>query len=182
METAEKVLYFDYVIKRLMDWHVEETGLYETNDLSKLKVMQLLYFIVSADTVCGTSMLAEKVFTKFCVMKYGHVELDIYDFMKTYNGATYSYRIDRYSTEWYREQPAEYLLEGPMRAIDTALAYLRQINGNLIRMNGSEFIRLSRSWDSWKQFMGRDKTHTRLSWPVPAYYMQVEEKRFGSLQ
>lgn len=181
METSKKVLYFDYVVTRLIDWHVEETGIEDFNDLSRLKVMQLLYFITSADIVCGSSLLAAKIFTNFCVMKYGHVESDIYGFMNVYNGHTYSYHIGNEKGKGailYQQPRLDYLLEVPMRAIDKAIAYLKQTNEDLIRMEGSDFIHLSRRWDSWQEFMGKDRTHNRGSYSIPFSYMLGEEKKF----
>jgi hypothetical protein len=89
---AEKEQAFGYICLQLANWYVEQSKIKpeefnQKNDLSVLKVMKLLFFIVS------TSPELLEVFNNWWAVPYGHEEADVKKILLEqkveYEGKTY---------------------------------------------------------------------------------------------
>ncbi|HNM25789.1 MAG TPA: hypothetical protein PKL15_10175, partial [Saprospiraceae bacterium] len=87
MPYSNKILAFEFVLNELMDWHKELTGNETKNDFSILKSLKLLFFVSAARTNSSNhSVLLEDVFTNYVAMPYGHVESDVYAYLREARG------------------------------------------------------------------------------------------------
>lgn len=74
VQSQTKLKTFEYLIDTIIE---KKNGVYD--DLSKLKIIKILFFIVSASIKIDPINNLLKIFDKFYALKYGHVELDIYN-------------------------------------------------------------------------------------------------------
>ena len=95
MENEQKILYFQYTIKRLLAWYKNMHGTDSENDISTIKALKLLFFVTAVKASKNDdNTLVDNVFSNYVAMPYGHVEYDIYSELKATNGTLEFYRID----------------------------------------------------------------------------------------
>lgn len=144
-----KIEAFEYVLFKLVEWYNEECSFTETNDISTLKALKLLFFVSSVNTIKESKdTLLDSPFNNFVAMPYGHVESDIYDAIK--KDSLVNTLIKNNSTQIEKE---DFIIKLPieLRAkIDTSIESLKQINRKLIKLTAFELVELSHRWFSWK--------------------------------
>lgn len=174
----EKKLAFEYFIFKLHEWFNELQPNINSNDLSTLKILKLLFFGTAINSNESDSIL-DTTFNKFCAMPYGHVESDIYKMIQSGDKFERIELYNRYST----------IIENPnwptaekniFSKIDSAIDSLKLANINLILMSSSDLVNLSHQWYSWQFYFNKAKSKGTFSEFIPADIIK-KEKKFYSL-
>ncbi|HTO16615.1 MAG TPA: hypothetical protein VLZ83_12650 [Edaphocola sp.] len=143
-----KISAFEYLLFKLVEWNKELTG-NDKNDISVLKALKLLFFVSAVGTTKDSeSSLLDDLFNDFVAMPYGHVESEIYDFIK--NGSLPNITINNTSTIIKDTFNANTIDKTIRFRIDEAVNKLKSINIDLIRYSSFDLVDLSHSWYSWQ--------------------------------
>lgn len=157
-QNKTKILAFEYLVYRLIEWYNEVTPLSETmtSHFSRLSVLKLLFLTAaikddSIDDVNKKDLLG--TFNKFCAMQYGPVEIDVYSAIV--NDTLSIYRLSNKSIEVKRDVDRAFHNMPDMlrQSIDNALNILRSKNANIIRYNATQLVNITHKWQSWQNAM-----------------------------
>jgi uncharacterized phage-associated protein len=175
----EKIIAFEYVLFKLIDWQREANPDNQNNDISTLKALKLLFFVSAVGTKKDSAeTLLDIVFDDFVAMPYGHVESDVYAAIKS-GSLSYSI-INNSQTSKIGEPDFRALLDANVISkIDTAFEELKNKNPKLINMNAFDLVELSHSWYSWKYYFARAKRNHTFSESIPTEIIKAEEKIFS---
>ncbi|AMA49983.1 type II toxin-antitoxin system antitoxin SocA domain-containing protein [Flavobacterium covae] len=145
-----KLLAFEYSVYQLHNWYKEVYGNSETNDLSTLKVLKLLFFISAVNSDKNThNTLIDLIFNKFWAMPYGHVESEVYDFIK--NGQIKNITLNNSSSSILNLDNILKLDLNSKNMIDKNIKLLKEINIDLIKYSSIDLVELSHRWYSWQK-------------------------------
>lgn len=180
--SARKLNSFEYILKSLLEWNLAVKGT-ETNDLSILKSLKMLFFVSAAKSSAQTeSLLLDDVFNKFVAMPFGHVESDIYNEIKNRNGDLNYFIIDNNSTKRKPDTDIELLvteIDQHVKAeIDGAVRFLKENYPLLILMPPFDLVNLSHLWFSWKSHYRRANEMGGKSRLIPSEDIKKEDKIF----
>jgi len=182
METRIKILHFEYVVKKLLDWYYEQSKDRTTNDLNILKVLKLHFFVSSARSHVAENLL-DKVFNNYVAMPYGHVEGDIYDALVSNKGHLNFFIIDNNSTQIIQganlSDLENQLITENKSEIDLSVQELKNRNKNLILMRAFELVDLSHSWYSWRKNFYEAQASQKLSQAIPIEDIKKEAKIYS---
>ncbi len=180
MATKEKIQAFEFVVFKLVNWYKTQNSIIDdgiftaTNDLNKLKVIKL-HFFVSAVNSKSNSLL--NVFDNFYAMPYGHVESDIYSNWNNFD----FYNIQNKSLTVLKnitEKDFIFLSYELKAEISEAVESLKKINSELINYNSLQLVELSHKWFSWKSMFSYAKSNHRYSEYIPSSLIKEENKTF----
>lgn len=139
---------FQHLIDELLNWYSQEKNI-EKNDFSILKSLKLLFFVSAASTDLGEDSLLNNIFNDFYALPYGHVESEIYDYIKNpKNNDRYTITKVKTIINQNIELPSIRLKD--KKRIQDSVFILKHLNYNIIFMNHFELVELSHKWDSWK--------------------------------
>ena len=173
MDIQGKLNSLDYIINKVSDWYVEAGGDLDSNDLSKLKITKLLFFISAISTSRENPGLLN-TFDNFVAMPYGHVESDIQD--NTDNSVHYSISKDGLLYKNGIVGFNSLINDGLEMEIDVAIEKLKTINFELVKYDPFELVDLSHRWQSWKTVFSLAKRNGRYSMKIPKEMIMVEPK------
>lgn len=168
----KKKIAVNYFIKKLLEW-----GKYkENNDLSTLKVLKLLFFCSAVDSKKDkNSILLDDVFNNFFAMPYGHVESEVYNFIKR-NELVYIINNKKAEIKEGVYLNFDNLNTEVKSCLDSSIESLKKINSNLINMNSFELVELSHNWFSWKYYYGVARDKNSYSEKIPSDIIKSEQK------
>jgi hypothetical protein len=172
---------FQYSMHLFLEWHKEKKGHEWPNDLSILKTMKLLFFMVAADsTPAGDGVLLKQVFTDFRALPYGHVEGEIYSEINRCHGKFSHFTIDTNETRRIEGAGMDELTieEEYKHAMDQAIHTLKIQNPDLIVMKPFDLVELSHQWFSWKSNFMKARKENKYSREIPAEDIRREWKVF----
>ena len=184
MAPNNRLLYFEYTLKKLLEWNSSFTGSEEINDFSILKCLKLLFFVSAAKAAENiSSPLLEEVFDNYYAMPYGHVESNIYDVLKKQGGSLTYYCIDNYRT---RRMEGKDNFED-FRQLDfnitqdilDSIEIIKYKNPNLVQLSAFELVELSHAWYSWQKYYNLAKANGQASMQIPASIIKSEDKLFS---
>lgn len=169
---------FEYVLYKLVLWYKDAyTSSNETNDISVLKALKLLFFISAVDTTKDShNTLLDDVFNNFVAMPYGHVESEVYSIIK--KGELQGVSINNYRTEITAFNP-EIVNVDLRHRIDSSINKLQNINFNLIKYSSFNLVDLSHTWYSWQYFYNIALNSHSKSYPIESEYIKSEEKIYS---
>lgn len=172
----DKLIPFNYIVNQIIIWYNDQGGDFEKNDLSKLKLTKLLFFISAASTMSGKLGLLN-IFDNFYAMPYGHVESEIQDRMEQ----SIYYEISRNKLAFKPNYNGfvnniEDTLVTEM--IDFAIKDLKKINSELVLYDPFKLVELSHEWQSWKTVFSLAKRHGKFSMKIPHEMIISEPKIF----
>jgi uncharacterized phage-associated protein len=153
-----KISAFQYVLHLLLNWYESETGHEESNDLSILKALKLLFFVTAADIIANKEIeksLLLTVFDRYHALPLGHVESDVYDVIQASEGALSHFLLDNDGCT--RNPDADFEeLKGNLdyeiiERIESAVKWLQRFNKKLIVMEAFQLVDLSHQWYSWQR-------------------------------
>lgn len=174
MTPEQKIPYLEYLTILLLKWHNEITGS-NSNDLSTLKVLKLLFFVSAVNTTRKSdNSILDKVFNNFVAMPYGHVESDVYSLIK--NDEIENVKIDKDSSQIINDNILHYELLEYSNLIKKSLEDLKEINPNLIKASSFDLVDLSHSWYSWQLYYSKAREENVYSKPIPVIAIKGEEK------
>lgn len=180
-----KILSFEYVLKCLLEWHKEEShSNNNTNDISILKALKLLFFVSAARTIKDTpNLLLDDVFNDYRAMPFGHVESGILNAIKDRDGRLTYYIINNQSTTLIEGAKPENIKQeigvDIANEINASIEYLKRKNPRLILMSQFELVDLSHIWFSWKHYFDQGKKVGLRSFPIPSDAIKEEDKIFS---
>ena len=134
----KKVEYFNAFLIELLKWYKEENA-GEKNDLSKLKVLKLLFLWASKNEK------ALDVFDKFVAWDLWPVEKDIYISIKEKNSDLY-FEVTNSSSSKIEDWTVS--VEAKEVAIEM-INFLKDMNENLIRESASSLVDITHKWNCW---------------------------------
>lgn len=157
-KTTTKILAFEYLVCRLIEWHKEVASTAEevSSHFSRLSVLKLLFLSAAIkDETVGDIDKKDLLgtFNNFCAMQYGPVEIDVYSAIV--NDTLSIYRLSNKSIEVKRDinRAFDNLSIELRQSIDKALNILRVKNANIIRYNASQLVNITHKWQSWQNAM-----------------------------
>lgn len=171
-----KVNHFEYTVYQLHNWYKEAYGSTDQNDLSILKVLKLLFF-VSAVGVDKNSQdtLIDEVFDNFVAMPYGHVESDVYSFIKNKHLQNVSLDTSE-STILNSSLILSSVDQIVSEKINQSIKLLKEVNFDLIKLSSFELVELSHRWYSWQKNFKIAKSKGYFSTPIPKEEIKGEIK------
>lgn len=183
MEPNLRILYFEYILLKLIQWH-KECSKSATNDISILKSLKLLFFVSAAkSSESHKSNLLEDVFMDFVAMPYGHVEGFVYNYIREKNGVLTYFTINNQGAELNDGARIEQLIadikETVRIEIDESIKYLRIQNPHLILMPPFDLVNLSHAWYSWQEFYKKAIREKKGSYQIPPEVIKSEVKIFS---
>ncbi len=174
MEERRKIQAFEYLVYKLLEWY-SSCSERENNDLSILKVLKLLFFSSAINTKKDTrSVLLDNTFDSFYAMPYGHVESDVYNFIKRQELQFYT--ITKIETQKKKDFDFFDLNLEVKNEIDKSIKSLKEKNENLILMDSFELVELSHTWFSWKYCYDLARKKGVFSEKIPAEIIKSENK------
>jgi hypothetical protein len=183
MNVDQKVLHFEYTIKKLIEWYVSLGKDEVTNNFSVLKSLKLLFFVSAARAEpLKKSILLEDVFDEYYAMPYGHVESSIYHDIKTKNGILNYYKIDNAKTIKLinsNEAIFDNLDPDIKDEIDASINYLKSRNSQLVKWPPFDLVNLSHAWYSWQKYYHMAKEYGVQSNKIPYNIIKNEDKIFN---
>lgn len=180
---------FEYIVYLLICWYKERRGISSDsafnndNDISKLKVLKLLFFVVAVN---GDKNSLLEVFT-FYALPYGHVEDDIYNLIDGVDGQELQrYTIDTSKTI-IKESYIEQLLGSFHEDIQSlhyieakaAVEKLRDINPNLIEEEAFDLVEISHLWFSWRSTFAYARAIGRFKEKILVSLIKQDNKIFS---
>ena len=173
MSDTIKIQAFEYLVSKLLEWYNDSSS-NNGNDLSILKVLKLTFFTSAVGTnKDSNNTLLDTVFNNYVAMPYGHVESDIYRFIKT--NRLVNIRIDNRQTVLLNDT-LDNLESSLKKEIDNSISLLKSINFDLINLSSFELVDLSHTWYSWQKYYSIAKEHHRNSESIPTDVIKSEDK------
>lgn len=183
MQPSNKIQYFEYFLHSVYNL----VGKTEQNDLSRLKLLKLLFFTTAARTKPGGDNILLNVFGNIHAMPYGHVESDIYIALRDKPESLKFYEVDADGTKCKSNQSLmiDSSIQGELRQdikdeIDLSIKVLLQYNTNILRETAYNLVELSHQWYSWKKNYAEAMAKKKYSTPIPKEDI-IEETKFFTL-
>lgn len=180
-----KILYFEYILKRLLQWYAEYNQKESPNDFSILKSLKLLFFVAASSShmQARKSRLLNEIFNDFVAMPYGHVESNLYDILKRRKGDLNFFTITNKELTSKDQSNLGLALGGVdqeiLAEIDAAIAYLKKLNPRLVLLSPFDLVNLSHAWHSWKSYYNRALLNSSQSERIPVSIIESEDKVFN---
>lgn len=175
--SGKKKIAFEYIVLQLLKWYQEENpkkDAYVDNDLSKLKVLKLLFFVSAVNANDDNDGLLDTFI--FHAMPYGHVELDIYDNMDNFEIV----EINNERTIIKSIPPKNYfeVIKDIISKVDQSISLLKQKNKDLINYKAFKLVELSHLWFSWNTAYEFAQKNNKNIFEIPNSLIKTEIKQY----
>ncbi|MBC3538743.1 hypothetical protein ACFSC6_20050 [Rufibacter sediminis] len=174
----DKVRGFEYVIHQLKNWH---DTVYEhhpvENDLSKLKVIKLHFFISAVCAGSDDDLL--NFFDCFYAMPYGHVEGEVYSNLDKMEAFKLTERRLEIRENFNKDEYFKLIDIGIKNKIDNSIAKLKEININLVKYVAMDLVELSHNWYSWRAMYNLARSFNKQSIAIPVEVIRNEPKIYS---
>ncbi len=175
---------FEYVLFKLIEWYnlnnhsLNYLEFNSTNDLSKLKILKLHFFVTTVNAKNNNLL---DVFNNFYAMPYGHVESDIYNELSRLERYVVSNRNVIIKDLYLENLNLSFeLLESKIKLdIDSAVETLKLKNSELINLSALDLVEISHHYFSWKYTFNHARVSKRFSEPIPVDLIKDEIKYFA---
>ncbi|WP_342084798.1 hypothetical protein [Dyadobacter sp. OTU695] len=174
-DKALKILAFEYLIDGFVKWHQQvRPKVSVESTFTKLKLIKLLFFVSAVDSERPSKGLLD-IFHKFSALPFGHVESDVYDFLRlcskysvSKEGLSYNVVNDNYfdAINPYKER------------LNEAIEALKNKNLELVAYSASSLVELSHQWYSWKSTFALARSMNKYSLPIKTDTIRNESKIF----
>jgi len=151
MERSKKLQYFEYLVKKYIDWYKDISNGLEIHSaaFTRLKLQKLLFLSAAINAVENNIGLLS-VFDDFYAMQYGPVESDIYNAMMNNEFTTLSF-FERYMTvTGDMSNIVQGLDDSIVTMIDEAITQLKSQNNQLITFPAYKLVEITHKWKSWQ--------------------------------
>jgi len=189
---------FTYIVYKLDKWYKEENNISNNeNNFSLLKIMKLLFFVVTASIEIDKSdnkssnllinndkKLNNFLFDKFSALPLGHVESEIYNNIKSKELQNFvEITIEKSSIiENLVNVESEIYNQGLIdlkQIIDGSIEFLKNKNSKLILESHSQLIDLSHKHFSWVYYFDMARKFNKSSQQIPNDIIIKEHKFFS---
>ncbi|MFL0171638.1 hypothetical protein [Tenacibaculum maritimum] len=170
-----KIQAFEYLISKLIEWY-NQSNSNRDNDLSVLKVLKLTFFVSAVGTDSNSEdTLLDNVFDNFVAMPYGHVESDMYTFMK--RDVLPNFKITNRETTLKEDGSLSPTCDSSIKEnIDNSISLLKTINKDLINLSSFDLVDLSHTWYTWQKFYSLAQSKGSNSESIPVEEIKREDK------
>lgn len=151
-----KIEAFEYILYQLREWYQSAFHNPDSNDISVLKAMKLLFFVANIDKASDSNESPSDlldIFDEFQAWQYGHVEADVYNNLKISNnicldrnGLTINENGEKNIQKWARRN------NNLVKRIDNSIEALKKENFNLIKEKAFDLVNISHSYFSWNYY------------------------------
>ena len=180
----EKKEAFEYVLFKLTEWFKTTHKLgnnmdfNSSNDLSKLKIIKLHFFISAVNSKNNTLL---ELFNNFYAMPYGHVESDIYKEINVLERFTVSANSLNIKENYIETISNSFpnLDADTKAAVDTAVMVLEKENSDIINLSALDLVDISHTYFSWKYMFNIARVNDRYSEYIPTQLIKDETKYFS---
>ncbi|WP_297097813.1 type II toxin-antitoxin system antitoxin SocA domain-containing protein [uncultured Draconibacterium sp.] len=169
MAYSDKLAAFEFLLKQLENWYIEAFGSFENNNLSRLKVFKIHFFVCTVSAKDESTNLLE-VFNNFYALPFGPVESDVYNSISELK----YYRLGKDSLSI--KNPFINELDSPEteNKIKESIRILKELNFDLIGASAFELVNLSHTFDSWQRAYSFAKHLHKNSFKIPDNLIEVE--------
>lgn len=149
-----KLICFEYIIYRLLDWYRELRPLDSSYvSFTRLKILKLLFFVAAIRENKEMQDLLD-IFNNFYAMQHGPVESDIYNAMVNSELKYYSFKSRSIEINGCINENCFDTLDKTIRnRVDISINLLRRQNQDIVTYTASQLVNLSHKWDSWQLAM-----------------------------
>jgi uncharacterized phage-associated protein len=176
MTKEDKIPYVDFTIRSLLKWH-NDFCKKDSNDLSTLKVLKLIFFVTAVDTHSDSQdSLLDTVFDNFYAMPYGHVESDVYSIIK--ESMIEGVSTNNKNTTIFSNMTCT-LDKTISNKIENSINKLKELNPHLIELTSFDLVELSHSWYSWQYFYSLAQKQGLNSLEIENSVIKEEDKIFA---
>lgn len=170
---SEKLNSFEYLVSKLVEWYKEAFGTIEGNDLSKLKVFKLHFFVTAISATNDDEGLLQ-IFGDFHALPYGPVESVIYSHLNELN----YFRITNSCVEVIKIFNDDFIESIAYKdLIDRSIEHLKVQNFKLIKASAFDLVELSHSWTCWSLVFNYAKSKGKFASKIPEELIQHESKK-----
>lgn len=174
MAVNPKILNFEYLLSELIKWHDELLGDLP-NDLSKIKVLKLMFFVSAVDADNDNEGLLD-IFDEYYALPYGPVESEVYNSLENLQ----FYNINRNSTVKKDDIDISFENESINRLkIKSAVDKLKSTNPELIKMKPFDLVELSHKWSCWSIVYDYALKNNTYAYKIPTELIKAEKKVFS---
>lgn len=175
-----KLLAFEYTIKKLIEWYKSLVPNEETNVLSKLSKLKLfkLHFFVAAVNSTSDSSTDDllNLFNKFYALPYGPVEGYIYDHLNELQFySIFNDHVEVKSSSTLNFDQLDYTTKVK---IDDAITILKEKNNNLVILPAFDLVEISHKWPVWKLLYANALKEGRRNEFMPSELIRISPKFF----
>lgn len=144
----EKQHLFEYFVIQLDNWK-SEVSTKNNRPFSKLQLQKLL-FLISAHEATLQSHPMLDIFDRFYALKYGPVEMDIYDAMtqcsfKALNFGERFCEIQKENADFFNSIPVD-----KKTIVDNAINILKKKYPNYVLKDPFELVEITHGWTVWQ--------------------------------
>lgn len=155
MEHRDKILIFEYIIFKLVEWEktIQPNITHPEFSFGKLKALKLLFFVVSVDATRTEHKLLD-IFNRFYAMTYGPVESEVYNAIQ--NRKTIFYDIKDRITILKSDRDFKLFdkLNNDIKLeINRSVNKLKVINPKIVDLPSYKLVDITHKWPVWKNAM-----------------------------
>lgn len=144
----EKQRLFEYFVVQLDKWK-KSVAITNTSPFSKLQLQKLLFLASAQDATIQNHPMLD-MFDRFYALKYGPVEMDIYDAMT--QGSFEALNFGERFCEIHNEKAGFFdsIPEGQKAMVDSAIELLKRRNPEYVLKDPFELVEITHGWTVWQ--------------------------------
>lgn len=155
MEHRDKILIFEYIIFKLVEWEktIQPNITHPEFSFGKLKALKLLFFVASVNATRTEHKLLD-IFNRFYAMTYGPVESEVYNAIQYKE--TYYYDIKDRITILKSNSDIQIFddLDNDIKSIiNRSVDNLKNINPKIVDLPAYKLVDITHKWPVWKNAM-----------------------------
>lgn len=155
MEHRTKILIFEYIIFKLVEWEktIQPNITHPEFSFGKLKALKLLFFVASVNATSTEHKLLD-IFNKFYAMTYGPVESEVYNAIQNKETIYYDIKdritIFKQGRDFHLFDQINNNIRGEInRSVDK----LKKINPKIVDLPAYKLVDITHKWSVWKNAM-----------------------------
>jgi len=170
MEETNKHQATQYILFKFIEWYKDVTKLTESNDLSILKTLKLIFLLCTVNNDKDQENLLDLYYNDFVAMPLGPVELSTYNFFLQSNFIDKK-TLNKELIEEYRNMNFD-----NKNIIDDCIEKLKAENKNLIKCSASQLVDLTHKYSCWINNYNKGKESNSLREPILNDEIKGDEK------
>jgi len=170
----DKLLNTKYILSQFLNWYGDSYGDFESNDLSILKTLKLIFLLSTINTDKEKENLLDFDF-KYTAMPFGPVEKDIYSW---YKNGDLSDIINKQGINYINLLKNKFEGIDPdfRKVVDMNMLLLKSENYYLVTKSASYLVDLTHEFNSWKTNYQQALSLGRYSQDIPS--ADIKEDHF----
>lgn len=144
----EKLQLFEYFVVQLDNWR-KAVSTKPDQAFSKLQLQKLLFLIAAQDATPENHPMLD-IFDRFYALKYGPVEMDIYEAMTQDSFQALNFRERICEIDYEKTSFFDDILGEQKALVDNAINELKKKNSNYILKDPFELVEITHGWTVWQ--------------------------------